>query len=111
MRARNTVAAAMVASALGVAALGLAGCESAYPEGVETDAREVRSVTMNGTNYEVVTYDDGLYELPVADTEVLGLEDSGRDFMSRDHDTLWLKEDTAECLGLAGELEMAGEAE
>lgn len=37
---------------------------SKYPEGVDTDAIELRSVTLSGDNYEVVTYDDELYELP-----------------------------------------------
>ena len=81
-------------------ALGLNACDSNYPEGVETDAREVRSVTMSGTNYEVVDFEDGLFELPVESTEVHVLEYSGREFISRDEDTLWIKEETTERLGI-----------
>ena len=79
---------------------------SKNPEGVDTDAFELRSVTMSGDDYEVVTYDDDLFVLSADNVEVLGLEDSGRDFMSRDERTLWLKPDTAERLGLAGEIDM-----
>ena len=80
--------------------------DSKNPEGVDTDAFELRSVTMPGDDYEVVTYDDDLFVLSADNVEVLGLEDSGRDFMSRDESTLWLKPDTAERLGLAGEIDM-----
>ena len=79
---------------------------SKNPEGVDTDAFELRSVTMSGDDYGVVTYDDDLFVLSADNVEVLGLEDSGRDFMSRDESTLWLKPDTAERLGLAGEIDM-----
>ena len=79
---------------------------SKNPEGVDTDAFELRSVTMSGDDYEVVTYDDDLFVLSADNVEVLGLEDSGRDFMSRDERTLWLKPDTVERLGLAGEIDM-----
>lgn len=81
-------------------AFGLAGCESNYPEGVDTDSYEVRSVTMSGDNYEVLDYNDDLYELPSDSTEVVVLEDSGREFMSRNRDKLWIKTDTAERLGI-----------
>ena len=79
---------------------------SKNPEGVDTDAFELRSVTMSGDDYEVVTYDDDLFVLSADNVEVLGLEDSCRDFMSRDERTLWLKPDTVERLGLAGEIDM-----
>lgn len=98
------------ASALALAAcgvFGLSGCESTYPEGVETDAVEVRSVTMSGGNYEIVTYDDDMFELPRDNVEVYELADSGCEFMSRDEDTLWIKGQTAERLGLEG-LEVLG---
>ena len=61
-----------------IGAFGLAGCESNYPEGVDTDS----------------------YELPSDSTEVVVLEDSGREFMSRNRDKLWIKTDTAERLGI-----------
>lgn len=70
---------------------------SNVPEGVDTDATEVRSVTMSGENYEVVSYDDALYELAPENTEVFVLdEDVTRQFISRDRTTLWITEDTAE---------------
>ena len=83
-------------------ALGLNACDGAYPEGVETDAREVRSVSLSGGNYEVVDYEDDLFELPVDSTKVHVLDDSGREFISRDEDTLWIKGETAERLGIEG---------
>lgn len=91
-------------------AFALGGCESAYPEGVETDAVEVRSVTMSGDNFEIVTYDDDMFELPSDNVEVYELADSGREFMSLDEDTLWIKGETADRLGLDG-LEVLGETE
>ena len=47
---------------------------SNVPEGVDTDATEVRSVTMSGENYEVVDYNDVLYGLPSDNAERLGIE-------------------------------------
>ena len=74
---------------------------SNVPEGVDTDATEVRSVTMSGENYEVVDYNDVLYELPSDNAEVFVLdEDVTRQFISRDRNTLWITEDTAERLGI-----------
>ena len=100
-KARRIVAGVLIAGVLVVGgALGLNACDSNYPEGVETDAREVRSVSLSGTNYEVVDYEDDLFELPVDSTDVYVLEDSGREFISRDEDTLWIKEQTAERLGI-----------
>ena len=81
-------------------ALGLNSCDGNHPEGVEADAREVRSVSLNGGNYEVVDYENNLFELPVDSTEVHVLEDSGREFVSHDDDTLWIKGETAERLGV-----------
>ena len=89
-------------------ALFAVGCESNYPEGVDTDAVEIRSVTMSYDNYEVVTYDDDLFELPASSTTVYELADSGREFMSRNEDTLWIKAETADRLGLE-DLEVLGE--
>ena len=106
-RIAGTVAACALAFG---GAFALGGCESAYPEGVETDAVEVRSVTMSGDNFEIVTYDDDMFELPSDNVEVYELADSGREFMSRDEDTLWIKGETADRLGLDG-LEVLGETE
>ena len=102
------LAAIAACALLAFGVLALAGCGSNYPEGVETDAFELRSVTWSGDNYEVLTYDDDLFELPSDSTEVYELADSGRDFMSRDEKTLWLKGDTVDRLGLEG-LEVIGE--
>ena len=56
---------------------------SNVPEGVDTDATEVRSVTMSGENYEVVDYNDVLYELAPENAEVFVLEDGvTRQFIS-----------------------------
>ena len=74
---------------------------SNVPEGVDTDATEVRSVTMSGEDYEVVDYNDVLYELTPDTTEVFVLdEDVTRQFISRDRDTLWITEETAERIGV-----------
>ncbi len=74
---------------------------SNVPEGVDTDATEVRSVTMSGENYEVVDYNDVLYELAPENAEVFVLEDGvTRQFISRDRNTLWITEDTAERIGV-----------
>ena len=80
---------------------------SKNPEGVDTDAFELRSVTWSGDDFEVVTYDDELFVLPAGDLGVFELADSGRDFLSRDERTLWLKGDTVSSLGLEG-LEVIG---
>lgn len=103
------VAAAIVGIACIVCVLGLAGCGSNYPEGVDTDAFEVRSVTWSYGDYEVLTYDDKHFVLPAEGTEVYELADSGRDFLSRDEKTLWLKGDTVDRLGLEN-LEVIGES-
>ena len=74
---------------------------SNVPEGVDTDATEVRSVTMSGENNEVVDYNDVLYELAPENAEVFVLEDGvTRQFISRDRNTLWITEDTAERIGV-----------
>lgn len=89
---------------------------SNVPEGVDTDASELRSVTWSGDDYEVVTFDDELFildpELFILDpelTEVYALDDDvTRDFISRDRDTLLLQQRTVEGLGLdPAELEPA----
>ena len=75
---------------------------SNVPEGVDTDATEVRSVTMSGDDYEVVDYSDVLYELAPENTEVFVLDDGvTRQFISRDRTTVWITEETAERLGVS----------
>lgn len=109
LRVSRCVSAALVLClALSFGAFMLAGCSSNYPEGVDTDASEVRSVTMSGNNYEVVDYEDRMFELPKASTKVYELADSRREFMSRDEKTLWIKGSTADRLGLEG-LEVLGD--
>lgn len=74
---------------------------SNVPEGVDTDATEVRSVTMSGDDYEVVDYNDVLYVLTPENAEVFVLdEDVARQFISRDRNTIWITEDTAEKIGV-----------
>lgn len=74
---------------------------SNVPEGVDTDATEVRSVTMSGDDYEVVDYNDVLYVLTPENAEVFVLDgDVTRQFISRDRNTIWITEDTAEKIGV-----------
>lgn len=74
---------------------------SNVPEGVGTDATEVRSVTMSGDDYEVVDYNDVLYEPVPENTEVFVLDgDVTRQFISRDRNTIWITEETAERIGV-----------
>ena len=74
---------------------------SNVPEGVDTDATEVRSVTMSGDDYEVVDYNDVLYVLTPENAEVFVLdEDVTRQFIPRDRNTIWITEDTAEKIGV-----------
>lgn len=74
---------------------------SNVPEGVDTDATEVRSVTMSGDDYEVVDYNDVLYVLTPENAEVFVLdEDVTRQFISRDRNTIWITEETAEKIGV-----------
>ncbi len=74
---------------------------SNVPEGVDTDATEVRSVTMSGDDYEVVDYNDVLYVLTPENAEVFVLdEDVTRQFISRDRNTIWITEETAERIGV-----------
>lgn len=74
---------------------------SNVPEGVDTDATEVRSVTMSGDDYEVVDYNDVLYVLTPENAEVFVLDgDVARQFISRDRNTIWITEDTAEKIGV-----------
>ena len=74
---------------------------SNVPEGVDTDATEVRSVTMSGDDYEVVDYNDVLYVLTPENAEVFVLdEDVTRQFISRDRNTIWITEETAARIGV-----------
>ena len=108
-RIAHRLVAVAAGALLAFGALTLAGCESNYPEGGDTDAFEIRSVTMSGKNYEVLTYDDELFVLSPDAVTIYELADSGREFMSRNEDTLWIKGETADRLGLEG-LEVLGEA-
>ena len=74
---------------------------SNVPEGVDTDATEVRSVTMSGDDYEVIDINEVLYELVPENTEVFVLDEGvTRQFISRDRNTIWITEDTAERIGV-----------
>ena len=75
---------------------------SNVPEGVDNDAREVRSVTMSGEDYEVVCVDETFFVLSPENTEVIVLDDDvTRQFISRDEKTLWITDETAERIGVA----------
>ena len=72
------------------------------PEGVDADAITLRSVTLSGDDYEVVTIEEELYELPIDGTPAHEITEGGRDFLSRNRDELWLTTGTVERLGLEG---------
>ena len=74
---------------------------SNVPEGVDTDATEVRSVTMSGDDYEVIDINEVLYELVPENTEVFVLDEGvTRQFISRDRNTIWITEETADKIGV-----------
>lgn len=94
---------------LAVAAFFLNGFDSNYPEGVDTDAYELRSVTEGDGRYDVITIEGERFILEPGNVEVYALEDSTRDFLSRDQRTMWLQESSVERLGLdASELSQVG---
>lgn len=81
------------------------------PEGVDADAITLRSVTLSGDDYEVVTIEEELYELPIDSTPAHEITVGSRDFLSRNRDELWLTSDTVERLGVEGLDVIGGEAE
>ena len=81
------------------------------PEGVDADAITLRSVTLSGDDYEVVTIEEELYELPIDSTPAHEITEGSRDFLSRNRDELWLTSDTVERLGVEGLDVIGGEAE
>ena len=101
-KAGRVIAGVLVVAVIAIGViLGFNPFGSNVPEGVDTDATEVRSVSMSGDDYEVVDYNDVLYELGPDTTEVYVLDDDvTRQFISRDRNTLWITEDTAERLGI-----------
>ena len=101
-KAGRVVAGVIVVAAIAAGViLGFDPFGSNVPEGVDTDATEVRSVTMSGDDYEVVDYSDVLYELVPENTEVFVLDDGvTRQFISRDRTTIWVTEETAERIGV-----------
>ena len=71
------------------------------PAGVPDDAYTLRVIAKDGDKYDMQTTDDEQYTMGADHFEVYGLdEDAGRDFLSRDQKTLWLRPDTAKGLGL-----------
>lgn len=101
-RAGRVIAGILVVAVIAIGViLGFNPFGSNVPEGVDTDATEVRSVTMSGEDYEVVDYNDVLYELVPENTEVFVLDgDVTRQFISRDRNTIWITEETAERIGV-----------
>lgn len=81
------------------------------PEGVDADAITLRSVTLSGDDYEVVTIEEEPYELPIDSTPAHEITEGSRDFLSRNRDELWLTSDTVERLGVEGLDVIGGEAE
>lgn len=71
------------------------------PAGVPDDAYTLRFIQKSGDKYDMQTTDDDQYTMGADHFEVYGLdEDAGRDFLSRDQKTLWLRPETAGNLGL-----------
>lgn len=71
------------------------------PAGVPDDAFTLRVIAKDGDKYDMQTIDEDQYTMSADHFEVYGLdEDAGRDFLSRDQKTLYLRPDTAENLGL-----------
>ena len=71
------------------------------PAGVPDDAYTLRVIQKSGDKYDMQTTDEQQYTMDADHFTVYGLDDeAGRDFLSRDQRTLWLREDTAEKLGL-----------
>lgn len=101
-KAGRVVAGVIVVAIIAIGAImGFNPFGSNVPEGVDTDATEVRSVTMSGDDYEVVDYNDVLYVLTPENAEVFVLDgDVTRQFISRDRNTIWITEDTAEKIGV-----------
>ena len=102
IKAGRVVAGVLVVAVIAIGVvLGFNPFGSNVPEGVDADATEVRSVTMSGDDYEVVDINEALYELVPANTEVFVLDEGvTRQFISRDRNTLWITEDTAEKIGV-----------
>ena len=101
-KAGRVIAGVLVVAVIAIGViLGFNPFGSNVPEGVDTDATEVRSVTMSGDDYEVVDYNDVLYVLTPENAEVFVLdEDVTRQFISRDRNTIWITEETAERIGV-----------
>ena len=71
------------------------------PAGVPDDAYTLRVIAKDGDKYDMQTIDEDQYTMSADHFEVYGLdEDAGRDFLSRDQKTLWVRPDTAESLSL-----------
>ena len=102
IKAGRVVAGVLVVAVIAIGViLGFNPFGSNVPEGVDSDATELRSVTMSGDDYEVVDINEALYELVPANTEVFVLDEGvTRQFISRDRNTLWITEDTAEKIGV-----------
>ena len=96
----RTIAIALLVAFLAVGVFFFNALDSNYPDGVDTDSYELRSVTFDGTDFDVITIDEERFIVREDNVEVFELADSSRDFLSRDQRTLWLDADTAESLGL-----------
>lgn len=71
------------------------------PAGVPDDAYTLRVIQKSGDKYDMQTIDNEQYTMGADHFKVYGLSgDAGRDFLSRDQKTLWLRPETASNLGL-----------
>lgn len=89
----------VIACAFGAYTLLTGGSDK--PAGVPDDASVLEYVAKSGDDgYEMGTIDGGYYVLSADNLEVFRVEDSHRDFLSRNKDILYLQRDTADKLGL-----------
>lgn len=85
-------------------AFSVLGGRNDKPAGVPDDAFTLRFIQKSGDKYDMQTIDDEQYTMSADHFEVYGLdEEAGRDFLSRDQRTLWLRPDIASNLGLVWE--------
>lgn len=71
------------------------------PAGIPDDASTLRFVTKSGDDkLDMETVDGDFYTFSVGNLDIRKVDDPGRDFLSRDRHDLWLRQDTADSLGL-----------
>lgn len=81
-------------------AMHLLNGETEKPASVPDDSYTLRVIEVTGDEkFDMQTIDEKVFILPIEDTEIEVIDnDSGRDFLSRNQHTLYLRTDTAERL-------------